>query len=226
KKKKKKKKRKRVSRQLTGVGSRADLLGLLLDVNDSSTPVVDVRPHELIDLGQELVPDHRGAHEAKHTTPHGLVHVTTYGCNVGPPQDIQHGLRVARDKPFAFVHQNEPVELWIHAHHRRTSQYMRLEQTPVPTEARRFMSTFLGIQAGEQNRGVLSGNRLYQNSVVSPKTGQPIVPGGRPFFLYLTSFHLNTAPQVTRRLTANPITIAKTTISATREQLLTRMESA
>lgn len=34
-----------------------------------------------------------------------------------------------------------------------------------------------------------------RNSVVSPKSGQPIVPGGKPFFLYLTSFHLKRAEQ-------------------------------
>ncbi|GAB2301807.1 hypothetical protein Dimus_035832 [Dionaea muscipula] len=32
-----------------------------------------------------------------------------------------------------------------------------------------------------------------RNSVVSPKIGQPMVPGGTPFFLYLSSFHLNKA---------------------------------
>lgn len=30
-----------------------------------------------------------------------------------------------------------------------------------------------------------------RNSVVSPKIGQPIVPGGKPFLMYLISFHLN-----------------------------------
>lgn len=30
-----------------------------------------------------------------------------------------------------------------------------------------------------------------RNSVVSPKTGQPIVPGGKPFLMYLITFHLN-----------------------------------
>jgi hypothetical protein len=34
-----------------------------------------------------------------------------------------------------------------------------------------------------------------RNSVVSPKTGHPIVPGGKPFLLYLNSFHLNRAEQ-------------------------------
>ena len=30
-----------------------------------------------------------------------------------------------------------------------------------------------------------------RNSVVSPKTGQPIEPGGKSFLTYLISFHLN-----------------------------------
>jgi len=45
-----------------------------------------------------------------------------------------------------------------------------------------------------------------RNSVVSPKTGHPIVPGGKPFFLYLTSFHLKRAEQKQR--TKNTPTIA------------------
>ena len=36
----------------------------------------------------------------------------------------------------------------------------------------------------------------FRNSVVSPKRGQPILPGGKLLsFLYLTSFHLNRAMQ-------------------------------
>jgi len=34
-----------------------------------------------------------------------------------------------------------------------------------------------------------------RNSVVSPKTGHPIVPCGKPFLLYLTSFHFKRAEQ-------------------------------
>jgi hypothetical protein len=37
-----------------------------------------------------------------------------------------------------------------------------------------------------------------RNSVVSPKTGHPIVPSGKPFFLYLNSFHLKRAEQKQR----------------------------
>lgn len=53
-----------------------------------------------------------------------------------------------------------------------------------------------------------------RNSVVSPKTGQPIVPGGKPFFLYLTSFHLNKA--VLKRLSpkTTPSTTMKTAIDS------------
>lgn len=53
----------------------------------------------------------------------------------------------------------------------------------------------------------------FRNSVVSPKTGHPMVPGGNPFFLYLTSFHLSKAilkrqspqntPTITTKLAIN-----------------------
>jgi hypothetical protein len=45
-----------------------------------------------------------------------------------------------------------------------------------------------------------------RNSVVSPNSGHPIVPGGKPFFLYLTSFHLKRAEQ--KQSTKNTPTIA------------------
>lgn len=51
-----------------------------------------------------------------------------------------------------------------------------------------------------------------RNSVVSPKTGQPIVPGGKPFFLYLTSFHLKRAEQ--KQSTSTTPTIAMNTAIA------------
>ena len=47
-----------------------------------------------------------------------------------------------------------------------------------------------------------------RNSVVSPKSGQPIVPGGKPFFLYLTSFHLKRAEQKQSTKTTPTTTIA------------------
>lgn len=53
-----------------------------------------------------------------------------------------------------------------------------------------------------------------RNSVVSPKTGQPIVPGGNPFFLYLTSFHLNKAVQIQSPIRTTPKTAMKTAIDA------------
>jgi len=52
-----------------------------------------------------------------------------------------------------------------------------------------------------------------RNSVVSPKTGQPIVPGGKPFFLYLTSFHLKSAEQK-QSTTTTPTIAIKTPITA------------
>lgn len=51
-----------------------------------------------------------------------------------------------------------------------------------------------------------------RNSVVSPKTGQPIVPGGKPFFLYLTSFHLNKEVLNRQIPKATPNRIIKTAI--------------
>lgn len=118
----------------------ADLLGLLLDVNDSSTPIVNVRSHELINLRKELFPDHWRAHEAKHSTPHGLVQFTMDSCNVRPPQHVQHGLGVARNKAFSIIHQNVSVQLWIHAHHCGASKYVCLEQIPIPEEVRKQTS--------------------------------------------------------------------------------------
>lgn len=54
-----------------------------------------------------------------------------------------------------------------------------------------------------------------RNSVVSPKTGHPMVPGGSPFFLYFTSFHLNSAVQ-THKTKITPTNTPKTTIAAPR----------
>lgn len=52
-----------------------------------------------------------------------------------------------------------------------------------------------------------------RNSVVSPKTGHPIVPGGKPFFLYLTSFHLKRAEQK-QRIKNTPTIAMKKAIGA------------
>ncbi|KAG6480565.1 hypothetical protein ZIOFF_057149 [Zingiber officinale] len=54
-----------------------------------------------------------------------------------------------------------------------------------------------------------------RNSVVSPNKGHPMVPGGRPFFLYLTSFHLNKAPQMNRKQSSGSMT--NTTIFANKQ---------
>lgn len=56
-----------------------------------------------------------------------------------------------------------------------------------------------------------------RNSVVSPTIGQPIVPGGNPFFLYLTSFHLNKADEIqSKKRTTTRIT-KKTAIDASKK---------
>lgn len=52
----------------------------------------------------------------------------------------------------------------------------------------------------------------FRNSVVSPKTGQPIVPGGKPFFLYFTSFHFNKAVQQKQSPKTNKRITTKTAI--------------
>lgn len=51
-----------------------------------------------------------------------------------------------------------------------------------------------------------------RNSVVSPKIGQPIVPGGNPFFLYLSSFHLNKADEKQNKLKITAKITIKTAI--------------
>lgn len=52
-----------------------------------------------------------------------------------------------------------------------------------------------------------------RNSVVSPKTGHPIVPGGKPFFLYLTSFHRKRAEHKQRMKKTPKITMKKTIVA-------------
>ena len=50
-------------------------------------------------------------------------------------------------------------------------------------------------------------------SVVSPKSGHPIVPGGSPLLLYLISFHFKRAKQTDKATTKTKIT-TKTAIDA------------
>lgn len=64
-----------------------------------------------------------------------------------------------------------------------------------------------------------------RNSVVSPKTGQPIVPGGRPFFLYLTSFHLNKAEQKQSTKSTPSSTTTNTAIDALKRERKEREHS-
>lgn len=111
-----------------------NLLGSLLDVDDFATPITEVQSHELIDFRKELVSDYRGTDQAEHGTPHCLVKGTAHGCNVASPQDIKHGLRVARNKASPFVHENVPVDLLIHGYNSRAPQYVGLKQIPVPVD--------------------------------------------------------------------------------------------
>lgn len=59
-----------------------------------------------------------------------------------------------------------------------------------------------------------------RKSVVSPKSGQPMVPGGRPFFLYFISFHLKR--KVLKRQSPNttPIITVKIAMDALSSKLL------
>lgn len=67
-----------------------DLLGFLMNVDNSVIPATNVGSHEFINLGEELVPDGCGTNKSKHSTPHGLVLGTMYCCNVPLPHYIQH----------------------------------------------------------------------------------------------------------------------------------------
>lgn len=58
-----------------------------------------------------------------------------------------------------------------------------------------------------------------RKSVVSPKTGQPIVPGGKPSPLYLISFHFKRAKHKKENpKTKQQTTIARTAIDAPKKQ--------
>lgn len=53
-----------------------------------------------------------------------------------------------------------------------------------------------------------------RNSVVSPNRGHPIVPGGNPFFRYLSSFHLSKQVHSNNTPNIRPTMIPKITIFA------------
>jgi hypothetical protein len=108
------------------------LLGHLLDVDAASGPAVEVGAHEGVDLGEERGADHVWPREREHGAPHGAVERAVHGGDVVGPQDVEHGLRVARDEAGALAGQRPPVQLRLHAHHRGAAQDVRPEQTPVP----------------------------------------------------------------------------------------------
>jgi len=58
-----------------------------------------------------------------------------------------------------------------------------------------------------------------RNSVVSPKTGQPIAPGGKPFLLNLTSFHFKRAEQKQSSNTRTPRIAMNKAIGAFKKRL-------
>uniref|UniRef100_A0A804M0I6 Uncharacterized protein n=1 Tax=Zea mays TaxID=4577 RepID=A0A804M0I6_MAIZE len=108
------------------------LLGHLLDVDAASGPAVEVGAHEGVDLGEERGADHVWPREREHGAPHGAVERAVHGGDVVGPQDVEHGLRVARDEAGALAGQRPPVQLRLHAHHRGAAQDVRPEQAPVP----------------------------------------------------------------------------------------------
>lgn len=113
---------------------RVDLFGLLLNVNCSAAPSAEMRPNEGVQLGEELLSDRTGADEGEQRPPHRLVEGTMDGGDVPPPQNIHHRLGVPRNEALSFVHEDEPVHLWIHGDDGGAAQYVGLEQISVPTE--------------------------------------------------------------------------------------------
>ena len=70
------------------------LLGLGLDVDDAAGPAAEVVAHEGVDLGEQALPERGGADEAEHDAVERAVH----GGDVVAAEDVEHGLRVARDE--------------------------------------------------------------------------------------------------------------------------------
>jgi hypothetical protein len=108
------------------------LLGLLLDVDSAPCPALEVGPHEGVDLGEERGADDGGADEREHGAPHGAVERAVHGGDVVGAEDVEHGLGVARDEAGALAGEHPPVQLRVHAHHRRAAQDVRPEQAAVP----------------------------------------------------------------------------------------------
>jgi hypothetical protein len=132
KKRKKKEPRSRAASRLHICVYTTYLLGHLLDVDAASGPAVEVGAHEGVDLGEERGADHVRPREREHGAPHGAVERPVHGGDVVGPQDVEHGLRVARDEAGALAGQRPPVQLRLHAHHRGAAQDVRPEQAPVP----------------------------------------------------------------------------------------------
>nr|GLL18774.1 hypothetical protein GW17_00050486 [Ipomoea trifida] len=140
----------------------------------------DVLPRQqsppVVRVGEELISDHGRADEGQQCPSHVFMSRAMNRCNIAFSQNVKHGLRVSWDKPFALIHKNVSVYLWIHGNHCGTPQNV---------------------------------GPCLRNSVVSPKRGQPMVPGGSPFFMNLSSFHLNKA---VLRMMHRPKTATKTSM--------------
>lgn len=99
------------------------------------SPVAEVGSHELIDLEQEMVPDHGGADQGEQCPSHVSVGGSMDRGNVVLAQYVEHGLRVTGHEAFRFVHEDEPVDLWVHGHNCRAPQNVGLVQTPIPVNS-------------------------------------------------------------------------------------------
>lgn len=62
--------------------SQTNLFGFLLNVNDFVLPIAKMGSHETVDLRQQTVPDHVGAHESKQSPSHVPVGEAMNSCNV------------------------------------------------------------------------------------------------------------------------------------------------
>nr|GMC67379.1 hypothetical protein Ccrd_022478 [Ipomoea batatas] len=146
------------------------LVGFVLNVDNFAVPGTNVGSHELIDFREELISDHGRADEGQQCPSHVFMSRAMNRCNIAFSQNVKHGLRVSWDKPFALIHKNVSVYLWIHGNH---------------------CGALFKELSGFTKERPAHGSR------------------GEPFFMNLSSFHLNKA---VLRMMQRPKTATKTTM--------------
>lgn len=112
----------------------ANLIGFFLDINGFSLPVVEIGSHQLIHFRQKLRFDGSRIYKWQHWASNVFVSRTIHSCNVAFSYYSFHGLRIARNNSFPFIHKNVSINLWIHGNNCRTPQYMCLEQASIPVK--------------------------------------------------------------------------------------------